>query len=634
MGDRLGHASGRSLLVDGASIGAIVAGLPAMYLTTYAVHGYAFPVGPDAPVYIWWARLAGHDGLAAVRGRPGVPAVVLALGDVLHLKTATSVAVLEIVLAVCVALGVLALVSTGSSEAGRWKRYLASAFAGLFAAHLAVGYVATLMAAALFLAASACFARGSRAGAVAAGGLLGSAALAHPSFGAIGGVVLALTTLPTMFRDRRRERDLPTEVGRLLTVLVVAGLTFAAGLLALNHGASAIHIDTSRDDVMQSVGLGSELPGLFRERLIEHGWSYALLCLPFVALGIRRARGFLRSFLLAWAAVLVLGGGVAFVTGWFPAERLVTFGFAIPIGLGLGIPDVVRDVTGRGSGAAALWRTVAGWAIGAAVVTAFVWPTASVWLRTPPKLFPLEVQRVTEASRFISAAPPGTRLVFTASGRQPVASFFWTEAGNAIRAAVPAARIRDVRVVLPSSFETVATQGIEDRLVIRWSETQAFDGAEALADLLWFDLAPFDRTNHGEPFGAPGGYPGSSIVLRPQVSSQGVAIVGPHPGAGPPMSDPLEASSFVRIALGCLATLALVEVIGFGWAWSITATAVDALPVAPAAGMAILMATRIAAAPFAVAPSSLGTPLALAGAAAGGGYVVAMWLRRTRMLRG
>ncbi|MGE5460208.1 MAG: hypothetical protein ACM3WR_06245, partial [Solirubrobacterales bacterium] len=435
MGDRLGDASGRSLLADGATTGAIVAGSFALYLATYAVRGYVFPVGPDAPVYIWWARLAGQDGLAAVRGRPGVPAVLLALGDVLHLGTATAVAVLEIVLAVCVSLGVLALVSSGSTAGDRWKRYLASAFAGLFAAHLAVGYVATLMAAVLFLAASACFARGSRAGAFAAGGLLGSAALAHPPFGAIGGVVLALTTLPTLVRDRRVRGDRQAEIGRLLTVLVVAGLTFGAGLLALGHGASAIHVDTSRDDVMQSLGLGSELPGLFRERLIDHGWSYAPLCLPFVALGILHARSFLGRYLSAWAAVLVLGGGVAFVTGWFPPERLVTFAFAIPIGLGLGIPDVVRDVTGRGSGAAARWRKPAGRAIGAAVVIAFIWPTASVWFRTPPKLFPLEVQRVTEASRFISAVSPGTRLVFTASGRQPVASFFWTEVGNAIRAA-------------------------------------------------------------------------------------------------------------------------------------------------------------------------------------------------------
>ncbi|MGE5459622.1 MAG: hypothetical protein ACM3WR_03230 [Solirubrobacterales bacterium] len=383
---------------------------------------------------------------------------------------------------------------------------------------------------------------------------------------------------------------------------------------------------------MQSLGLGSELPGLFRERLIEHGWSYAPPCLPFVAVGILRARGFLRRYLSAWAAVLVLGGGVAFVTGWFPAERLVTFAFAIPIGLGLGIPDVVCDVTGRGSGTAARWQKPAGWAIGAAVVIAFVWPTASVWFGTPPKLFPLEVQRVTEASRFISAVPPGTRLVFTASGRQPIASFFWTEAGNAIRAAVPAVRIRDVRVVLPSSFEAVATQGIEDRLVVRASESQAFDGIDAPADLVWFDLAPFDRTDYGKPFGTPDGYPGSSTVLRPQVSSQGVAIVGPHPGPGTDL-DPLEASSFVRIALGCLAALALAEVIGFGWAWSVTARAIDALAVAPAAGFAMLLATRIAAAPFAVAPSSMGISLAVAGAA-GGGYLVAMWLRRARMLGG
>ena len=27
-------------------------------LSVYAVHGFRFPLGADAPVYLWWSRLA------------------------------------------------------------------------------------------------------------------------------------------------------------------------------------------------------------------------------------------------------------------------------------------------------------------------------------------------------------------------------------------------------------------------------------------------------------------------------------------------------------------------------------------------------------------------------------------------
>ncbi|MFM8945008.1 MAG: TldD/PmbA family protein, partial [Actinomycetota bacterium] len=42
-------------------------------------HGWHTPVGPDAPVYLWWARIAGVEGLSAVGERVGEPALALAL---------------------------------------------------------------------------------------------------------------------------------------------------------------------------------------------------------------------------------------------------------------------------------------------------------------------------------------------------------------------------------------------------------------------------------------------------------------------------------------------------------------------------------------------------------------------------
>ena len=40
------------------------------FLGPFAARGAGFPVGPDAPVYLWWSRLAGAEGLSAIAHRP------------------------------------------------------------------------------------------------------------------------------------------------------------------------------------------------------------------------------------------------------------------------------------------------------------------------------------------------------------------------------------------------------------------------------------------------------------------------------------------------------------------------------------------------------------------------------------
>ena len=62
-----------------AAICGLAAVLLAWFLAPYVLRGSAFPLGPDAPVYLWWIRLAGLEGLSAVGHRPGVPALALAL---------------------------------------------------------------------------------------------------------------------------------------------------------------------------------------------------------------------------------------------------------------------------------------------------------------------------------------------------------------------------------------------------------------------------------------------------------------------------------------------------------------------------------------------------------------------------
>jgi len=52
-------------------------------------------MGPDAPVYLWWSRLAGVEGLSAIAYRPGAPALSLVLEGTLGLSVVQATAALD-----------------------------------------------------------------------------------------------------------------------------------------------------------------------------------------------------------------------------------------------------------------------------------------------------------------------------------------------------------------------------------------------------------------------------------------------------------------------------------------------------------------------------------------------------------
>ncbi|MGH2589201.1 MAG: hypothetical protein ACRDGW_00215, partial [Actinomycetota bacterium] len=164
-------------------------------------HGERFPLGPDAPVYLWWARLAGEEGLSAVGHRPGVPALSLILQGVLGRSVVEVTAALEVALGVSVGLAASALVRSRTSRTG-WL--LAGLLAGTFAVHLAAGYLANLLTAAAFLTAAAALATGTRRGAWVAAGLLAAGGMAHPLFFLLGGAILLLAGA-LAWRDDRAE---------------------------------------------------------------------------------------------------------------------------------------------------------------------------------------------------------------------------------------------------------------------------------------------------------------------------------------------------------------------------------------------------------------------------------------------
>jgi hypothetical protein len=56
------------------------------------VHHYAFAVGPDMPVYLWWSRVGAAEGLSLVGERPGTPALIPTVASALGIGLVPAVA--------------------------------------------------------------------------------------------------------------------------------------------------------------------------------------------------------------------------------------------------------------------------------------------------------------------------------------------------------------------------------------------------------------------------------------------------------------------------------------------------------------------------------------------------------------
>jgi hypothetical protein len=92
------------------------------------------PARADAPVYLWWTRLAGRRRAVAV-DRPGVPALALVLQGTLGLSVVQATAAIEVVLAP----GSAASAALVAGARRTWGAALAGLLAGTFAVHLAAG---------------------------------------------------------------------------------------------------------------------------------------------------------------------------------------------------------------------------------------------------------------------------------------------------------------------------------------------------------------------------------------------------------------------------------------------------------------------------------------------------------------
>src|SRR4029450_11762912 len=108
----------RANRTDALLVSALALVLLAWFLWPFVARGAGFPVGPDAPVYLWWSRLAGADGLSVIADRPGAPGPSAVLEGARALAVAQATAALEVVLGVAVGLASAALVRRRAGAVG------------------------------------------------------------------------------------------------------------------------------------------------------------------------------------------------------------------------------------------------------------------------------------------------------------------------------------------------------------------------------------------------------------------------------------------------------------------------------------------------------------------------------------
>jgi len=524
--------------------------------------------GPDVAVYLWWARVGAARGISLVGNRPGIAALIPTVAGTLHLNLVAAVAGLQYALAVLVGVAATAVVR-GHARGGRWGWALAGLLAGVFAVHLAGGYIANLAFTLPFLAAGAALSLRSRRGTDAAAVLLGGGGLMHPQFFVLGAAILVVVAIWSRLRES--EHGWSSDAGRVVVALAGGGALVGLGLLSVQAGPANLSADTSKDAFLRRIGLTDELRATYLERFRTNTGRYRLwLTVPLAAVGIARARrGFTRRFLTAWAAITLAGVPLGILTRVFPPDPILTFAFSLPMLAALGVTWIWDRLARRTSS----WLA---WPVSLLLVGVMVGTALSAWSAQQTFLSPDNIADATAAGRIAATVPDGTPLVFIVDEEEEKAAFVAMLFANLLRATVPPERADDVFVYVGDASHYFAgeptpgataefvrvsraslralPEGPRAVFVVRGSDGGAVDGADPHLNA-WSDAVASD-------------------------------VADPRPLAEGP--DELRVSSPIGIATATLAIAMLLWVVGFGWAMWTFGDRVAASATAPAFGVAVL----------------------------------------------
>jgi hypothetical protein len=441
---------------------------------------------------------------------------------------------------------------------------------------------------------------------IAAALLLGGGGLSHPQFFLAGAAILIAAAAVAWILEL--EHGWRSDAGRVLAALAGGGLVVGAGLLSMLVGPPRLSADTSKDGFLRRAGFDEALYRNYLARFRENLRRFApWVTLPLAAMGALQVYGFTRRFLLTWAGFTIVGVPVGIATGWFPPERVMTFGFALPILAAQGLTWVWERTEPR------RWLTVI---VTAVVLALFTLPALNAQRGQATFVEGEDLRAATLAGRIAATLPPGTPLVFVVDDPDRFVTFNATNVANIARAAVPPDRAGDVYVFVGAVDDLFAGRPTvrgepEYDALSRLSLEDLPEGDRAVFVAPEFDVDPDALLDHRLVTWVAEGEP-----------SAAVASTVPHPRALPPGADELTTSSPLAIAAAAIAVLGFLWVLGAGWSRWTFDDRVAAAAAAPAFGVAILTIAALTLERFGVPLDGWWGP-ALASALAGlGGYAL------------
>jgi hypothetical protein len=567
--DPAGHLGPRAidLLLAVVIPAAIIA---AMYLAPFASDRSMMPFGVDTRAYIWRTNVVHDLGVPSLTreatnapkpqgDRPGLPIVLSLLRSVTGLSSLSMMWFSPALLAAALGLAAASLVADGAFERRRRSGIVAVAVAGsAFVAWTSVGYAANLaldvvaVGAAVFVLEV----RRDRTGVWAGAILLAAATLLHWMFAALFFGVLGATAVARFLVSDREERA-RRAFRRHLTVLILGGALGVAGLLlAPERPASLPDVEPSSPGPAGRVEL--RVPAMALPLTVP----VALVGSVVLFFDRRLDRRDAAVLFLVWTSLAVIS-----VVGWYlldlplPPYRWAGFALSIPISVVL-----CAFLIGDRLAPSRRYSGLIGATLGVAAAVGLVGAGAAVWWSREPTVDAEEFGQLGTLSAYLNSLPADTPVVVIVGSQRPFAPVSRAWAG------LPPERLRYIRMIPARIRPTDPRFGLDPDLLD--------DPRTAVVVLDAYHRRPPDV---GVPLA-----PGVHVLVGPRAEVQ--------PGAIP------RAPPAIGLAFGIAALLALLVIIGGGWAALTDLPALGAVSVAPALAVALMTCAGLVA-------SRVGLPL-------------------------
>jgi hypothetical protein len=495
---------------------AAVAAVTGFFLLRYPVQQIRYPVGWDAPWYVWRAKAVAFDGLSRLGTvRAANPLAISMLMRATGQNAFTIVAIAGPLYAGIAGVAVAAMLRASLGSSPLWlPAFALITWVGFGGTGLLNGYLDQTLNVALVLAgfgAAVAFIA-DRRGALASALLLMAAGLAEWPFYVFAALILCGSLLIYVVTSRRGSREAFASTRPLFGAVLASGAFTALSLVGI---PSIGNLDLKAARGPESLGFGKRLSPtpnlrrLLRERFllsIEQPRRFLGLFLALVGgfavvraeapPGRQRARRFLVALMASWVALTAVAAVAQLAGAPVAGARLLLYLFAVPVLVAALVWAVGRFARGRLS-------TALGVAVATIVVLGAVAALATATWRGDHRRTWLSariVAQLTAAGEYLTTVAPDRAVVFSFGQTDGTTRVRWR---NTVKAGLP-----------PSVVPRI--QGFEVGLVLDpqlpggWSgglrQTVGSSGGPVVMVLEVYDHVAFEQGHqtYPESFVSPG----------------------------------------------------------------------------------------------------------------------------------